>query len=289
LRGDQISRSAAIVAVADAYEVMTAVRSYKTAMSAGKAREELIRSAGRQFSPEVVRAFLCVSLGRLRLVAGPTSALAQIPFLGNAVRFPGDAVAAAQTATSAAVSAAPGVAASVVAASAVVTSTPTITHSPRPTPRAVTESVAQAARTRAPRATSATRIDNRAAAAESEVAEPKADDPHVTDPDSTVDPGDRTLTTPGTSARNTSDPAVRTRDPGTESANTDDADNTETRSASTGANASGIGSANSDASEDAGDSLSGSAGAASQGTSSAITPTTLVPLRRATAADHPTK
>lgn len=82
LKGDEISLGARIVAVADAYEVMTAVRSYKKAASAATARKELTRSAGTHFDPVVVRAFLNISIGRLRWVTGPVAWVAQIPFVG---------------------------------------------------------------------------------------------------------------------------------------------------------------------------------------------------------------
>lgn len=88
LRGAQITRAAAIVAVADSVEVMTAVRSYKKAMSIADARAEVTRCAGMHFSPEVVRAFLSVSLGRMRLVMGPLAFLAQVPLLSNLVQLP---------------------------------------------------------------------------------------------------------------------------------------------------------------------------------------------------------
>ena len=122
LRGDQISRSAAIVAVADAYEVMTAVRSYKKSMPSSAARGELARGAGVQFSPEVVRAFLGVSLGKLRWASGPAAALAQIPYLGSAVRFPATVGTAIQSGGSIATAAGPSVAALMVATTAVATS-----------------------------------------------------------------------------------------------------------------------------------------------------------------------
>ncbi|PLS75484.1 MAG: hypothetical protein CYG61_07095 [Actinobacteria bacterium] len=82
LRGEQISLGARIVAVADGYEVMTAVRAYKRPMSVAAARQELTRCAGTQFDPALVRAFLNVSLGRVRWGAGPVAWLAQIPFVG---------------------------------------------------------------------------------------------------------------------------------------------------------------------------------------------------------------
>ena len=81
LAGDQIGLGARIVAVADAYEVMTSARSYGRARSASVARKELTACAGSQFDPQVVRCFLSISLGRLRWVVGPLTWLAEIPFL----------------------------------------------------------------------------------------------------------------------------------------------------------------------------------------------------------------
>lgn len=81
LAGAEISLGARIVSVADSYEVMTAARPYKKAMSATAAREELARCAGSQFDPVVVRAFLSISLGRLRWAAGPLAWVAQVPVL----------------------------------------------------------------------------------------------------------------------------------------------------------------------------------------------------------------
>ena len=83
LAGEDIGRGARIVAVPDAYEVMTAPRPYKKVMSARAAREELARHAGTQFDPAVVRAFLCLSVRRLQLVAGPAAWLAQLPFVSR--------------------------------------------------------------------------------------------------------------------------------------------------------------------------------------------------------------
>ena len=83
IAGRDISLAGRIVAVADAFDVMTSARSYKKPCSAAAAREELERCAGTQFDPEVVRAFLNVSIGRLRLVIGPLSWLAELPVLGR--------------------------------------------------------------------------------------------------------------------------------------------------------------------------------------------------------------
>jgi hypothetical protein len=90
LAGDEISRGARIVCVSDAFEVMTAARPYKKPMDVTTAREELMREAGAQFDPAVVRAFLAVSLRRQRWIAGPIAWLAGLPFLRN---IPGGASA----------------------------------------------------------------------------------------------------------------------------------------------------------------------------------------------------
>ncbi len=79
LAGEEISRAGRIVAVADAYDVMTAPRSYKPSLPAEQARVELTTNAGTQFDPDVVRAFLAVSLGRRLALAGPLGWLAQLP------------------------------------------------------------------------------------------------------------------------------------------------------------------------------------------------------------------
>ena len=71
------------MAVADCYDTMTTIRSYKTAMSPKAARAELAACAGTQFDPKVVRAFLDVSIGRLRPVAGPLAWLGSLPFVGS--------------------------------------------------------------------------------------------------------------------------------------------------------------------------------------------------------------
>jgi HD domain len=78
-----ISLAGRIVAVADAFDVMTSARSYKAPQDAASARAELARCAGSQFDPDVVRAFLGLSLGRLRLVMGPLSWMAQAPVVGR--------------------------------------------------------------------------------------------------------------------------------------------------------------------------------------------------------------
>src|SRR4029079_15081824 len=81
LRGQRIHLGARIVAVADAYDVMTSVRSYKKPISAAAAREEIARCSGGQFDPAVVRAFLNIGLRRLQFALGPLAWLSNLPFI----------------------------------------------------------------------------------------------------------------------------------------------------------------------------------------------------------------
>ena len=99
-RGEEISAAARLVAVADAYEVMTAARPYKRPMAADAARRELVAGAGGQFDPAMVRAFLNLSLGRLRTAAGLFGWLGQLPFVWRVAvaPFTGPAVASVVTA-----------------------------------------------------------------------------------------------------------------------------------------------------------------------------------------------
>jgi putative nucleotidyltransferase with HDIG domain len=60
LRGEEIPLEARVLAVADAYEAMTADRPYRSALPRGEALDELRRGAGEQFDGAVVRAFLRV-------------------------------------------------------------------------------------------------------------------------------------------------------------------------------------------------------------------------------------
>jgi HD-GYP domain-containing protein (c-di-GMP phosphodiesterase class II) len=81
IAGEQISLAGRIVAVADSYEVMTAVRPYRKPIGVSAARQELVKCSGSQFDPVVVRAFLNISLGRLWRVVGLGSWIAQLPLL----------------------------------------------------------------------------------------------------------------------------------------------------------------------------------------------------------------
>jgi HD domain-containing protein len=85
LAGDEIPLPGRIVAIADVFDVITSARSYKEASNAGDARAEIARCSGTQFDPRLVRAFVDISLGRMRLVMGPVSWLTHAPLLA---RFP---------------------------------------------------------------------------------------------------------------------------------------------------------------------------------------------------------
>jgi diguanylate cyclase (GGDEF)-like protein/putative nucleotidyltransferase with HDIG domain len=58
LKGEQISVEARILAIADAYEAMSAARPYRRALCGEKVLSELRRGAGSQFDPELVRVFI---------------------------------------------------------------------------------------------------------------------------------------------------------------------------------------------------------------------------------------
>ena len=58
LRGEEIPLEARILAIADAFAAMTSERNYSAALSHEEAVEEIQRSAGTQFDPELVEVFL---------------------------------------------------------------------------------------------------------------------------------------------------------------------------------------------------------------------------------------
>jgi hypothetical protein len=84
LAGEEISVGARIVALADAFEVMTAARPYKRAMSRPAALREVVTCSGKHFDPVVVRALLEVSTPRLRRALGPASWVGQLPVVATA-------------------------------------------------------------------------------------------------------------------------------------------------------------------------------------------------------------
>ena len=97
--GDAISVGARLVSVADAYDTMTAARSYKRPMATRRAREELARCSGSQFDPVMVRAFLSISVPRLVWVSGPASFLVHIPYFWELQRAGGQAAGVVAQAT----------------------------------------------------------------------------------------------------------------------------------------------------------------------------------------------
>jgi HD-GYP domain-containing protein (c-di-GMP phosphodiesterase class II) len=58
LDGDSIPLFAAIIAIADAFDAMTSLRPYKSPLPVEEALRELANSAGRQFHPALVQAFI---------------------------------------------------------------------------------------------------------------------------------------------------------------------------------------------------------------------------------------
>jgi diguanylate cyclase (GGDEF)-like protein len=66
-KGPGIPRLSRIISIIDAYDVMTHVRSYKTAMPHREAIEELVRCSGTQFDPFIVDIFVKLFGGNQRL------------------------------------------------------------------------------------------------------------------------------------------------------------------------------------------------------------------------------
>ena len=83
LEGEDISLGGRILAIADAYEVMTAARPYKTPLRPHAARQELVAAAGTQFDPLLVRHFLAVSLGKLWWLIGGSAVVSLVPWLAG--------------------------------------------------------------------------------------------------------------------------------------------------------------------------------------------------------------
>ena len=57
-RGEEIPLAARIVSLADVYDALGSKRSYKESLPEDQILEEIRRQSGKQFDPEVVRAFL---------------------------------------------------------------------------------------------------------------------------------------------------------------------------------------------------------------------------------------
>jgi putative nucleotidyltransferase with HDIG domain len=118
LADEGISLAGRIVAVADAFDVMTSTRSYKRPGSVAQARRELARCAGTHFDPGVVRAFLAISVRQSRLTLPLTWAAHAVAL----VRLPATQAAGGLSAGAAAVAVGVTVGAS------------TTVHPPTPTP-----------------------------------------------------------------------------------------------------------------------------------------------------------
>ncbi len=87
LVGDEINLGARIVAVADAFDAMTAARSYQPPRPPDAARRELAYRAGSLFDPVAVRALLNLSIGSIRWVMGPLAVLGALPLVGGLRRL----------------------------------------------------------------------------------------------------------------------------------------------------------------------------------------------------------
>ena len=83
LAGNDVSLAGRIVAVADAFDVITSTRSYKKAMAPQDARDEMVRRAGTQFDPRIVRALLEVSLVRQSSRFGSVGILGELDRVAN--------------------------------------------------------------------------------------------------------------------------------------------------------------------------------------------------------------
>jgi hypothetical protein len=83
LAGEDISLGGRILAIVDAYEVMTASRPYKSPLRPDAARKEVVAAAGAHFDPVLVRHFLAVSLGKLWWLIGGSAVLSLVPWLAG--------------------------------------------------------------------------------------------------------------------------------------------------------------------------------------------------------------
>ena len=133
LAGTDISLGARIVGVADAFEVMTSPRPYSKPKSTAAAREELAACAGTHFDPQVVRALLNISLGRLRKAMGAIAWFTQVPLLASMPRLSAALIQGGQQAAAGAGGAIGVVAVSTVPTAAHIQAHEVATHS-KPAP-----------------------------------------------------------------------------------------------------------------------------------------------------------
>src|SRR3954466_6572453 len=84
LAGTAICLGARVVAVADAYDVMTAARAYKKAGGRIAALRTIVECSGGQFDPAVLRAILSAPRRHLHPLMGRRSSLVGLPLIGQA-------------------------------------------------------------------------------------------------------------------------------------------------------------------------------------------------------------
>ncbi|MEI8216786.1 MAG: HD domain-containing phosphohydrolase [Eubacteriales bacterium] len=65
LKGEDISLPARIICIADAYDAMTSIRTYKEVLNETEAIEEIKRCAGKQFDPEIAKLFATMLEGKI--------------------------------------------------------------------------------------------------------------------------------------------------------------------------------------------------------------------------------
>jgi HD domain/FecR protein len=85
LAAQDISLAGRILTVADSFDAMTAGTPYQRPITVLAARQELVDCTGSQFDPHMVRAFLNISLGKLRRTVGLVSWIAHLPFVSPRV------------------------------------------------------------------------------------------------------------------------------------------------------------------------------------------------------------
>ena len=82
LRAREISAGARLLAVVDAFDAMTASRSYQAARTIEEAKVELEVSAGGQFDPAIGRRMVAIPDAKLRHAMWPLSWMAHLPGIG---------------------------------------------------------------------------------------------------------------------------------------------------------------------------------------------------------------
>ena len=69
LKGDEIREEARLIAVVNAFEVMTTEQPYRSALAANDAYDEILNNSGSQFDPKMVEAFCrCWDRGQIQAI-----------------------------------------------------------------------------------------------------------------------------------------------------------------------------------------------------------------------------